>query len=288
MRSVATGIMLLTILLIIAAAVGATMGATCAILVPRPPLKSFDSTLGFPGEGPIGDRTQAWDVSIQTARRRIASCKGCNTAFEVNQVRVSPHGTTAGKQFHPHCIAGGLGPVGGLHGYTELPADARQVLDACVDRPGATKEEYLESKRRRLTAPVSHMDTIDLDGAFEDGVLHHMEWWDTINYESARKDWAPTVGSVPEELLLAIADARTAILVPAQTATGVDKQRLLKLLFFMDRLLFAQPDSNGKRLADGKNPKLDKLISERLHRFWRGGWGGLWRCRTERRKQIDP
>ena len=79
------------------------------------------------------------------------------------------------------------------------------------------------------------MDPIDVDGVFEDSILHHMDWRDTVHYGSARQDCAPTVGSVPETMLMAVADARTAVLVRAQTATGIERNRLLKLLFFLDQ-----------------------------------------------------
>ena len=253
--------------------------------------------MGYPGEGPAGDRTETWDASLQTATRRIACCRCCNTPFELNQPRVSPHSGVAGKYFHPHCIAAGLGPVRGVYGYTQLPPEAGEVIDQCVDRPGATREDYLEAKRRRVgsngpgpngpAAPPTaegtvdpQMDPIDVDGVFEDSILHHMDWWDTVDYGSARQDCAPTVGSVPETMLMAVADARTAVLIRAQTTTGIERDRLLKLLFFLDRLLFAQPADSGHQLSEwseGERPSLDRVISARLHRFWRGGWDSLWR-----------
>ena len=144
------GLALLLFALAVSASVGALLGTIVPLLTAFPLLKDFDSTLGYPGEGPAGDRTETWDASVQTATRRIACCRCCSLPFEANQVRVSLHGCVTGKYFHPHCIAAGLGPVRGVHGYTELSPEARAVIDQFVDRPGATREEYLETKRRRL------------------------------------------------------------------------------------------------------------------------------------------
>ena len=66
-------------------------------------------------------------------------------------------------------------------------------------------------------------------------------------------------------------------MVPAQAATGIEKERLLKLLFFLDRLLFAVPPVQGSEQEDGEHPSLERVLSSRLHRFWRGGWDSVWR-----------
>ena len=215
-----------------AACTGVVIGGIVAAsaspaLLARPPQQEFDSTLGYPGEGPAGDRTDEWDVSIQPGRGRVPSCRCCHTPFDVSQVRVSSRGTTIGKYFHPHCIAAGLGPLTGIQGYTQLPPDAQGIIDQFVDRPGATRADYLDTKRRRLDmAPAAAddpIDDVDVDGVFEDGTLHHMDWWDSVTFDHARQDWVGTVGSVPEAMLLAVADARTAVLESVEAAPAGEK-----------------------------------------------------------------
>ena len=110
---------------------------------------------------------------------------------------------------------------------------------------------------------VAGDDPSDADGVSEQGALLHLEWWDTVSYREGRRDWIPTTGSVPESLLLAIADARTAVLTRILGATGEERDRLFKLLWFMDRLLFAQPAGVKKKANGAVN--LDGLISARLH-----------------------
>ena len=54
-------------------------------------------------------------------------------------------------------------------------------------------------------------EDLDRDGAFEDGSLLHMSWWDTVVCKKALKVWVPTVHAVPGALLSVCADARTAV-----------------------------------------------------------------------------
>ena len=104
-----------------------------------------------------------------------------------------------------------------------------------------------------------------------------MSWWDHIDLESEQRDWVPTISAIPECMHLASADARAAVVIALETAqTEQDTLRLLKLLHFMDRLMFAQPALEEEDKDEFEDSKLDAVISARLHRFWRGDWQGLW------------
>lgn len=251
-------------------------------------LMEFDSTLGFPGEGP-GDRVSQWDVSLQPDRKQVASCRVCSNAFMPNELRAHSHSDSNRRcYYHLHCIEGGLGPLASVHGYDQLPQASKLIVDKFVDREGAVRAEYLEAKRRRrqqdpldggavgsgLLPGVggSAEDAEKID--FSDLCLRHLEWWDHIAYADALGLWVPTIAAVPEPNLLAVADARTAVLVAARDATGVQEERFYKLLAFMDRRLFAQPVA-----SKGRKDKLcmDNIIASRLRCFWRGDWERLWR-----------
>ena len=104
-----------------------------------------------------------------------------------------------------------------------------------------------------------------------------MSWWDHIDFESEQRDWVPTISAIPDCMHLATADARAAVVIALETAGAEqDTLRLLKLLHFMDRLLFAQPALKEEDKDEFEDSKLDAVISARLHRFWRGDWQGLW------------
>ena len=74
---------------------------------------------------------------------------------------------------------------------------------------------------------------------------------------------------------LAVAEAKRAILVAARDMESTDAARSLKLLFFVDRLLFAQPAGFHGNRAKGKS--IDTVVSGRLRKFWRGEWDAMWR-----------
>ena len=57
----------------------------------------------------------------------------------------------------------------------------------------------------------------------------------------------------------------------------MEVRRLWKLLFFMDRLLFALPVRRHSAEGDDSPLHLDAIISDRLRLFWRGAWQQLWR-----------
>ena len=87
------------------------------------PHSDFDSTLGYPGEGPstqkrrriLGGRCTNWKVSAQPDRAQPAACANCSTPFEPREPRLCT--STAGegcqtqrKYVHLHCLAGGWQP----------------------------------------------------------------------------------------------------------------------------------------------------------------------------------
>ena len=63
-QAMMVGFLCLTVACLVAACVGAVLANLASVAVgpalsARPPLEQFDSTLGFPGEGPVGMRTAA-------------------------------------------------------------------------------------------------------------------------------------------------------------------------------------------------------------------------------------
>ena len=53
------------------------------------------------------------------------------------------------KHYHPQCIAGGLGPLEGIRGLSELSAEAQQQVRAFADNSQASRDHYVEAKRQR-------------------------------------------------------------------------------------------------------------------------------------------
>ena len=62
-----------------------------------------------------------------------------------------------------------------------------------------------------------------------------MQWWDTVDYADALRDWVQTVHAIPEPLLCACGDARAAVLLGLESACpqSLEAARLFKLLTFI-------------------------------------------------------
>ena len=67
-------------------------------------------------------------------------------------------------------------------------------------------------------------------------------------------------------------------MVAAREMASIEASRSLKLLFFVDRLLFAQPAGIQNNKAKGRS--IDMVVSGRLRKFWRGEWDAMWREAT--------
>ena len=102
-----------------------------------------------------------------------------------------------------------------------------------------------------------------------------MGWWDQVDYATGVQEFVPTIASVPPNVAIAVAEAKRAALLAARDMDSLQAARSLKLLFFIDRLLFAQPAGMRGKKAKGKS--IDAVISGRLRRFWRGEWDAMWR-----------
>ena len=234
--------------------------------------------------GPPGGPNTDWAVTEQPTRRQTAACRCCHRPFAPGDARVRPRHSDLrqGKHFHPACIPGGLGPLGNIEGLSEVGEKAKAEVQTFADGPGMSRDAYVASKRRRRhraqpeepepADPPPVQEAEDPDGAFEDGALRNLEWWDHV---AARDlEWVPTIANIPEPLLHACAEARAAVLLSLRhcDSQSVEAARLWKLLDYMDRLLFARTSSR----KGSKNKKVDQIISHRLHLFWRGSWQQLW------------
>ena len=113
--------------------------------------------------------------------------------------------------------------------------------------------------------------------------LPNMAWWDSVSYDSLQ-DWVPTMGTVPESSLHAVARLKGALCKAAQEAKAAGdepgRKRAWKALTFIDRLLFAsaRQKGSGRTRAD--------VVTGRIRQAWRGDWAALWReCLIDARGQ---
>ena len=197
-----------------------------------------------------------------------------------------PASAVAQRYYHPRCVSGGLGPAQDVQGLAELPERQRVAIQAFCDREGATKADFLEAKRRKVQeeggarqplggqAPSGLVYNLEED--WDDERLRNLEWWDAVEYQRDIREYVPTIGSVPPTMVVGVAEARRAVLEVARAVDTVEGARALKLLFFLDRLLFAQPSGLGSGSRSKPKSSIDAIIGVRLRKFWRGDWQALW------------
>ena len=148
-------------------------------------------------------------------------------------------------------------------------------MQSFCDKDGATQADYLDAKRRKVQedgGPVQALGGAAPSGLqynteedWDDNSLRNLGWWDNVDYQRDVLHSVPTVGSVPRNMMLAAAEARLAVLREAKAMNGSQSGRALKLLFFMDRLLFAQPAGVRGERACGKY--FGAVLSTRLCLF---------------------
>jgi len=87
--------------------------------------------------------------------------------------------------------------------------------------------------------------------------LPHLDWFDSVSYEALR-DWVPTMGTVPQGAVHAVARLKGAVLQGGLEAKARgDTQGYIcawKAITFMDRLLLLTCRDAGK--AEGGTPRL--------------------------------
>jgi len=146
----------------------------------------------------------------------------------------------------------------------------------CVSVCIVMKSTPLPSKRSRRTWKP-RCTTPVLSGmccaAWSSGTLCHTMTWCQAG--------SPPCGKVPPTMLHAIGRFKgvlceTLLNAKAQ-GDAVTEGRCWKLLTFADRLLFFQGRSQSRSVGKkGGGGRLQRLVSERLRRAWRGDWAALW------------
>ena len=227
-----------------------------------------------------------WAASTQAPSKRPACCRVCCRPFLEGEARVRPASAVAQRYYHPRCVSGGLGPAQNVQGLAGLPGVQRGAVEAFCDREGATKAEFLEAKRRKIREEGGAQQPLggqipsglicNLEEDWDDGRLRNMEWWDFIEYGAAMGEFVPTIGSVPCTIVMGVAEARQTVLEVARAVDTNEGARALKLLFFLDRLLLAQPSGLGNGSKAKPRSSMDAVIGARLRKFWRGEWQALW------------
>ena len=303
-RAIGASCLVLGVYLAIAAAIGGGVG-WCAHCIPLGGAVALSPCVLRPrGEGqggmlaqrvgeashpgPTGLRVETWAVTLQPSTRRPACCKACCVPFLEGEGRVHAAGATTQRYYHPKCISGGLGPKETVEGLGSLPQTQRVAVEAFCDRDGVTRAAFRDSKRRRMEEDGGPRHPLggeapsglhyDADEDWDDGRLRNMAWWDHVGYETGMQEFVPTMGSVPPNLVTAVAEAKRTVLQDARGMESPEAARALKLLFFMDRLIFAQPAGMQNNKTKGKG--IDMVVSRRLRRFGRGEWDAMWREAT--------
>ena len=128
----------------------------------------------------------AWVATEQPWRDRTASCRSCGQAFAPGEARVMSQQAQLRqrKHHHPQCIAGGLGQLDDIRGFSELSEAAQQNVMEFADTAQASRAQYMAAKRRRTepskrdlgeASELQVEEELDPDGAFLDDRLLHME-----------------------------------------------------------------------------------------------------------------
>ena len=169
-----------------------------------------------------------------------------------------------------------------------LPQTQRVAVEAFCDKDGVTRAEFIESKRRRVAEEGGPRQALggdspsglqyDAEEEWDDDRLRNMGWWDHVEYATGMQEFVPTISSVPPNVVIAVAEAKRAVVLASKDMESIQAARSLKLLFFMDRLVYAQPAGMNGKKAKGKS--IDMVVSGRLRQFWRGEWDAMWRAAT--------
>lgn len=237
-------------------------------MMPRPPKKQFDSTLGFPGEGPPADRAK-WLVSLQPVTTRPATCKVCHEYFQDGELRLC---TVAQKRrarwLHKGCIHGGL-----QDDFVFLPdkvTDVDAVAELSAERDRVRHLQCLDNGQSAISAALEA--PTDLQPA-EDGSLPCRDWFATLSWDALQELSGVTFVQVPHRFETAFTDALAPALqlIVSPDSDTSDVLAGWKALLVLPWLLLRRPaDPDG---AD----TCASLLTDRLDRYRLGDVPSLFR-----------
>ncbi len=261
---------------------------------------AFDSTLGYPGEGPPrtgqadergtrrpheacpeSSQSTSWSISAPTGRH-IALCATCCSDITSRMPRVR-RGDVHGRVHHVGCVAAQCGPPQLLGGWGSLDSKSQAVAVAHYEgSPAGDGPAAREQAQEQVDASMSSGDHASRDAASpaeagpEERILQRMEFWDHVPW-AALHDPTRSIDSVPNAVKGPLADLRGSLAAAAQRSAGcVEEENYLKAFFFLDRLMFAASRKQRGGARGQRGETVARTIGRRLRAAWAGSWGALW------------
>ena len=261
---------------------------------------AFDSTLGYPGEGPPrtgqadergtrrpheacpeSSQSTSWSISAPTGRH-IALCATCCSDITSRMPRVR-RGDVHGRVHHVGCVAAQCGPPQLLGGWGSLDSKSQAVAVAHYEgSPAGDGPAAREQAQEQVDASMSSGDHASRDAASpaeagpEERILQRMEFWDHVPW-AALHDPTRSIDSVPNAVKGPLADLRGSLAAAAQRSAGcLEEENYLKAFFFLDRLMFAASRKQRGGARGQRGETVARTIGRRLRAAWAGSWGALW------------
>lgn len=209
-----------------------------------------------------------WVVSVQPPGKRRAGCRGCREPLDAGEARFTPASKVSCRSWYYHqgCVKDPAAMcAGNIDGLMDLSVDQRQVVEHLLV---ATPTVACLPMGSAQSSDARHDDGPD----FEQNELRSLCFWDTFDWEAARRVHINTMGVIPDAMRHSVMEAKAAILGKAAETSNADVERAWKLLTVFDRLVLWRPSGSARWAERDRRD----AIAQRLRLFWRGAWHELW------------